>query len=132
MYRLFVHRDAQGDLERLYVADPVAAARVVALLESIAADQDLLDRLTQHDFGAYRSAEFHVSKWYSQWNKGKDLWRLKTWDLEEQRLQYRVVYAYVPGSRRYHVLGVLHRNQVKYDDPSDPYTKRILRAFDAL
>ena len=60
MYRLFVHRDAQGDLERLYVADHVAAARVVALLESIAADQDLLDRLTQHDFGAYRSAEFHV------------------------------------------------------------------------
>ena len=132
MYRLFVHRDAAADLERLNSADPVAAARVVALLESVSADQDLLDRLTQHDFGAHRSADFHVSKWHSQWNQGRDLWRLKAWDLEAQRLQYRVIYAYIPGARKYHVLGVLHRSQVKYDDPSDPISKRILRAFDAL
>lgn len=70
---LFVHRDAETDLEKLWEGAPLAAARIGVLLEELEGNQDLLDRLTQHDFGNYRSADFHVSKWLNQWNKGRDL-----------------------------------------------------------
>ncbi len=132
MYRLFIHEDAERDLEALWDTEPFAAARIAALLEGIGADQDLMDRLTQHDYGAYATAPFHVSRWQSQWNRGKDLWRLKDWDLEAQGLQYRIPYAYMRGKQHYHVLGVLHRGQVNYDDPNHPITRRILRAYDEL
>lgn len=128
MYRLFIHEDADADLERLWAMDPDAAARIGVLLEEIRDDQELLDRLTQHDFGAPPAAPFHVSKWHEQWRRGRDLWRLKLWDLDDLQLRYRVIYAYVPGRRHYHVLAIAHRSQVNYDDPQDPLTRRILGA----
>ncbi|MFB1488915.1 MULTISPECIES: hypothetical protein [unclassified Thiocapsa] len=91
---------------------------------------DLLDRLTQHDYGAHRSADFHVSKWFEQWNKGRDLWRLKVWDLEDKGLRYRVVYAFAPKQHHYHVLAIAPR---KFDyDSSHPFSQRILRAYQEL
>lgn len=132
MYRLFIHSDAELDLEALWDTEPIAAARIAVLLDGVRADQDLMDRLTQHDYGAHATAPFHVSKWQTQWKRGKDLWRLKDWDLEAQRLQYRVPYAYMRGKQHYHVLGVLHRSKVNYDDPDHPITRRILRAYDGL
>jgi hypothetical protein len=59
---LFVHDDARADLETLFKEKPKVAGRIVALLEELDADPDLLDRLTQHDYGAHRAADFHVSK----------------------------------------------------------------------
>lgn len=50
----------------------------------------------EHDYGAHRSADFHVSKWFEQRNKGRDLWRLKVWDLGDKGLRYRVAYAFTP------------------------------------
>lgn len=129
MYRLFVHADAESDLERIWAEDETAAARITVLLEEVQGNQGLLDRLTEHGFGSNPSAPFNVSKWHRQWNQGRDLWRLKAWNLERIRVRYRVIYAYLPGKRHYHVLAVLPRDQVNYDDPDDPITRRILRAY---
>lgn len=130
MFRLFVHDDAESDLEKLWDETPEAAARIGVLLQELEGNQDLLDRLTQHDFGNYRTAEFHVSKWLNQWNKGRDLWRLKVWDLEDKGLQYRVVYAFVPGKSQYHVLGIVSRD---FDyDSSHPLSRRIIAAYQNL
>lgn len=130
MFRLFVHDDAAGDLEQLWQSAPKAAARIVVLLEELEGNQDLLDRLTQHDFGAHRTAVFHVSKWLKLWNRGKDLWRLKVWDLEDKGLRYRIVYAFVPSNKRYHVLAIAPRN-FNYE-PTHELTKRILKSYEAL
>lgn len=132
MYRLFIHGDAASDLERIWADDPVAAARITVLLEEIQGSQALLDRLTEHGFGSAPRESFNVSKWHRQWNQGRDLWRLKGWDLERIGVRYRAIYAYVPGKRHYHVLAVLPRGLVNYDDPEDPYTRRILRAYAGL
>jgi hypothetical protein len=132
LYRLFIHEDALEDLDRLWVRDEVAAARIVALIQQLKGDQVLLDHLTQHGYGKRSADEFDVSKWHRQWKLGRDLWRLEAWDLEQQGLRYRVIYAYVTGERRYYVLGVLPREQVDYDNPEDPITRRILRAYDEL
>ena len=130
MFRLFVHDDAERDLEKLWDEAPDAAARIGVLLQELEENQDLLDRLTQHDFGNYRTAEFHVSKWLNQWNKGRDLWRLKVWDLEDKGLQYRIVYAFVPGKSQYHVLGIVSRD---FDyDSSHPLSRRIIAAYQNL
>lgn len=130
LIRLFVHVDAETDLEKLWAVAPKAAARIGVLLEELKGNQDLLDRLTQHDFGDHRSADFHVSKWLDLWNKGKDLWRLKVWDLEDKGLRYRVVYAYLPGKSQYHVLGIVSR---EFDyDPRHELSRRIIAAYENL
>jgi len=127
---LFVHADAEDDLEALWDKAPDAAARITVLLQELEGNQDLLDRLTQHDFGAYGVADFHVSKWVEQWKKGKDLWRLKVWDLEEKGVNYRIVYAFVPGKGHYHVLGIVPRG-FNYE-ADHKLTRRILAAYEDL
>ncbi|MBA1146401.1 hypothetical protein H0Z60_04945 [Ectothiorhodospiraceae bacterium WFHF3C12] len=130
MYSLKVHHNARADLQALRDQFPEAATQIATLLQEIKTDQDLLDRLTDHDFGASRTADFHVNKWLQQWNRGRDLWRLKIWDLEDKELQYRIVYAYVPTYRTYYVLGVCDRS-FDYDENSE-LTRRILAAYDDL
>ena len=83
MITLFVHDDAVADLEALWETEPQAAARIGVLLEELEGNPDIRDRLTQHDYGAHHSADFHVSKWREHWRKGRDLWRLKVWNLED-------------------------------------------------
>ena len=131
MFRLFVHNDAEDDLEALGESEPDAAARILVLLEELEVNQDLLDRLTQHDFGKDRwGDEFHVSKWVEQWRKGNDIWRLKIWDLENKGLQYRIIYAFIPHKRHYHVLAIAPRN---FDyDPGHPLAQRIIDAYQEL
>jgi len=127
---LFVHDDASADLEALWESEPKAAARITVLLEELAGNPDLLDRLTQHDYGARHSADFHVSKWLEHWNKGRDLWRLKVWDLEDQGLLYRLIYAFIPGKQHYHILAIAPR-EFNYDT-NHPISRRIQRAYEEL
>jgi mRNA-degrading endonuclease RelE of RelBE toxin-antitoxin system len=130
LFSLFVHDDAKTDLRNLREREPQAARRLLALLQQLQGDPDLLDRLTQHDYGAKRSADFHVSKWHAQWRRGRDLWRLKVWDLENKGLRYRVVYAFDPRTRRYYVLAIAPR-EFDYDE-NHPLSRRILNAYNAL
>ncbi|MGD0959255.1 MAG: hypothetical protein ABSB19_05545 [Methylomonas sp.] len=130
MAMLFIHKDAEDDLEKIWSDHFESAARITVLLEEIKGNDDLLDRLTQHDFGSYGSADFHVSKWLDQWNRGNDLWRLKIWDLEHCNEKYRIVYAFIPTKKHYHVLGIVPR-EFNYD-ASNELTKRILDAYQNL
>jgi hypothetical protein len=114
----------------LWDKDPVTVGQILALLEQLEGDPDILDRLTQHDFGAYRTEDFHISKWYQLWNQGNDIWRLKLWDLEDKGLRYRVIYAFMPRQQNYHILAIAPR-EFNYD-PEHPITKRILRAYQDL
>ena len=129
---LFICEDAENDLEELWELAPKVAARITVLLEELKGNQDLLDRLTQHDFGYSGTADFHVSRWYEHWNKGKDLYRLKVWELEElgAKLRYRIVYAFLPRKNHYHVLAVVPR-EFNYESNS-PYTIRILKSYEEL
>jgi phage-related protein len=127
VFTLSIHADAEADLDELWKVSEKAAARILALLQEIQGDQQLLDALTVHDFGADHKSEFHVSKWLALWNRGLDLWRLKIWDLDAMRLAYRVVYAYEIGKQRYHVLGVFHRS-FNYDR-TQPRVQRLENVY---
>lgn len=127
MPRLLIHSDAERDLDDLAVANPKLAARVVLLLGEIAADTNLMNMLTVHGFGADEREPFDVSRWQAHWREGKDLWRLKFWELEQQGLPYRVIYGLKRGTGSHYVLAIVHRN---FDyDPDHPTTRRILQAY---
>jgi mRNA-degrading endonuclease RelE of RelBE toxin-antitoxin system len=130
LYSIVIHEDAEIDLDALWEIDEDSTADIEALLEQAACDQKLLDNLTARDFGSNRSEEVHVEKWFEQQRKGRNLWRLKIWDLEDRGIRYRIIYALDPRISRYHVLGVVHRD-FNYDE-RDARTQRILAAYDEL
>lgn len=127
---LFIHDDANNDLELLWSQDPQAAARIEVLLEELEGDDNLLDRLTQHNFGNRNHDPFNVSKWLAHWNKGRDIWRLKIWDLEKKGLKYRIIYAFIPRKNNHHILAIAPRD-FNYDT-NHPISRRILLAYEDL
>ncbi|KJZ10431.1 hypothetical protein TW86_14130 [Halomonas sp. S2151] len=132
MLQLFIHADAQNDLDELWAQDEDAAAHIEVMLEEIRGDERLLSTLLEHDFGSYREAghKYSISKWLHFWNRGQDLWRLKAWELEESGTKLRIVYAYLPSSAAYHVLAIAPR-EFNYD-PEHPITRRVLAAYNDL
>lgn len=66
-----------------------------------------------------------------QSDQGRNLWRLKSWELWEDNRHYRVVYAFVPASFRHYVLGIFPKSEFNYES-DNPRTQRVLRAYSAL
>lgn len=135
VYKITVHADAESDLERIAEADEYCAAFLVALIQEFEGDQNLLDRLSQNGFcvqaGPDWAENVDVKRWIVQWNAGKNLWRLKSWELEGEGLKYRIVYAYKPQVKTYTVLGIFHRSEFNYESNSI-LAKRIFRAYAEL
>ena len=122
--------DAEQDLQALKMSRPKLWGRLMALLEEVAADARLIDMLTVHGFGLDEREPIDVSRWQEYWRAGKDIWRLKFWELEHQGLPYRVIYALKRGTGEHHVLAVASRD-FNYD-PNHPTTRRILQAYEGL
>lgn len=131
MLRLIPHRDAVKDLREIKLVEPFAYFRIIALLEQIKADAALLDAITDHDFGAHGAKPFNVKKWIEHWKKGTNLWRIRVWDLDDKGMPYRIIYGYEISRSRYHILGVIHHRNFNYE-PTHPFTKRVLRAYDEV
>ena len=133
MFFLHIHDHATDDLKNIHRKDRDVALRLAALIEQIRNDQDLLDRLTQDNYGQHQSADFHVIQWYAQQHKHKyrNLWRIKDWDLYNQGIQYRIVYAFIPMDT-YHILAIVHRKDLDYNNENKPITKRIIDDYDEL
>lgn len=118
------------DLAEIRRSNLDAAMTIVALIHELQGDQDLLDRLTQHGYGNHKSADFDVSKWSQEQKRGRNLWRLKSWDLEQKGLRYRIIYAFEPKLKRHKVLAVAPRD-FDYDE-KHPLTQRIRRDYDEV
>lgn len=130
MPALCIHTDAKKDLDELWDTDFTAAAKITVTLEELEGNSDLLDSLTDDHYGDDHTEDFSVCKWLEHWNNGRDLWRLKLWDLEDKGLRYRIIYAYIPRTQHYHVLAIAPR-EFNYDTKA-PISKRILEAYEDL
>lgn len=132
MFKLSIHADAQQDLNRIHARNPADAADLTVFLQELAGDQRLLSRLNEHGYSEYDLddwvAGIDVQRWQAQWRRGKNLWRVKCWELENDDVRYRIVYAFQPLTSSYHVLGVFHRSEFDYESDS-PLTDRMLRAY---
>ena len=130
MLRFRIHPDAADDLRDLRVRNRYAAQRLVVLFQELEGDQGLLERLLDDHFGEDGNGQFDIRRWVTQWEQGRDLWRLKDFTVLELGANYRVVYAYLMNSREIHVLGIVHRS-FEYDEHSE-IGQRILAAYHRL
>lgn len=126
MFSLYTHREAEDDLEAIWAADPQSASDIEVCLQEIEGDQDLLDRLTQDRFGERYLDRFNVRELVEQRDMRNNLWRLRVWSVPK----YRIIYAFIPRSGRYYVLGIMPR-AVNYDR-KDPFFKRIAAAYEQV
>jgi hypothetical protein len=127
---LKVHRDARADLDAIWDSDPDAAARLLALLQEAKTNKTLLDSFSCQDFGASGFESYHVTQWFEQQRQGRNLWRLKVWELEAAEPRYRVIYAFHPLKHIYYVLGIFTRD-FNYEQ-TDARTQRVLAVYDRL
>ncbi len=127
MFSLIVHDDAKADIDGLWRRAPKVAAMVIAFLQQVKTDQDLLDRFTQRH---YVDDRVDIDHFEEQWRKRRNLWRLKIIPLEELGYRYRIIYAFSPIEKRYFILGVFHRdfNYIAEDER----TKRVVAAYGQL
>lgn len=130
VFKLAIESGAKADLAGLWQTDPESAGVLQATLQQLAVDQQLLDSLTIKDFGAHGTEFIHVDRWVEQQRLGRNLWRLKHWELDGKGRHYRVVYALDPRVSRYYVLGIFTRD-FNYD-AADARTKRVIAAYDKL
>ncbi|WP_155944413.1 hypothetical protein [Pseudoxanthomonas sp. Root630] len=134
MFKLLIHPDAAADLQAIRAADRHTGADLLTYLQELNDDQDQLDLLTVHGH-SYENGDWleniDVSRIESQQQAGRNLWRLKLWDLEREGIQYRYIYAFAPRSRTIHILAVVHRDRFNYE-PSHPITRRVLDAYALL
>jgi hypothetical protein len=130
VYHLLIAVAAKQDLAAIGAEDPETEAEILALLQELKGNQLLLASLTVKDFGLAREAKFHVDVWARQQNKGRNLWRLKIWSLEDYGLRYRVIYALDPRKSQYYILAILHRD-FDYDE-KHPRVQQLLASYDRL
>lgn len=129
-YFLVVHKHAAADLQGIRQTSEEAARRIGALLHELKCDPDLLDRLTQQGYGAEGTSTFNICMWGGEQKRGRNLWRLKIWDLERAGLKYRIVYAFEPKLQRYKILAIAPRD-FDYDE-AHPLTQRIRADYDKV
>ncbi|MNF75084.1 hypothetical protein D3C84_571380 [compost metagenome] len=116
MYEFIVHDDAADDLRKILTVNRVAGMRIAKFIGQLKADQDLLDRLSQSDYGGSpahprpRSATFNVGMWVAAQQKGMNLWRLRYFT--EDVLGYRLMYAFLPLTDQYVLLAIVEKAQV--------------------
>lgn len=135
MYELIVGDEATGDLEDILEENAPAAYRLGVFLQELGCDQDLLEKLSWDQYGGKphlpeQGATFSVSKVYSLYRTGKNIWRLRDFELAREGFEYRIIYAFIPAQDLYFVLAVVER-AFNYD-PSHPVTQRVLDAYQKL
>jgi len=135
LYELIVGDEATQDVEDLIVAKPVAGYRILAMLEEISEDQEMLERLSWDGYGGKPhdpedEATLSVAKWLGPYRKGKNIWRLRDFELSRLGHEYRIIYAFIPAKDLYYVLAVVER-AFNYDS-SHPITQRVFATYDSL
>lgn len=142
MYELIVHDDATADLRAILSTDRANGLKLAKLLQQLKADQDLLDRLTQHKFGGRpnapspKSARFNIGMWWAAQDNDMNLWRLRPFPADI--LDYRFIYAFF-APETYIVLAIVAKaqhgnsNDERFDyELSHPISKRIQIAYRSI
>lgn len=135
MYELIVGDEATEDLEDLLVEKPVAGYRLATLLEEMSGSQDLLEKLSWDHYGGKphapeKGAILSVAKWLGPYRNGKNIWRLRDFELSRLGHEYRLIYAYIPAKDLYYVLAIVER-AFNYDS-AHPISQRVFAAYDRL
>jgi mRNA-degrading endonuclease RelE of RelBE toxin-antitoxin system len=135
LYELIPHDDLEEDLERLLGVDPKIVSQVLALIEQLQADPDLLDDLLRDGYGGTPwkpapKAVFNVRAWGRAQDRGLNLWAVRDFELSRMGFEFRIVYAIFPESQLIYLLAIIERAW-NYD-VSSPISRRIFDSYRAL
>ena len=129
LYTITSHDDFKADFRNLPIE---VQRRVAAILGEFRVDPHLALKFLKTGFTQLDELRINTSKWYSQRDVGRKLYRFKVLDLEDKGLQYRVLYGFVPRTLHFVFLGVCHRSQLDYDNENNPIHQRVTAAYDEL
>ena len=130
MLHLQIAEEAEQDILDLHVRNPYAAKRLAILFDQLRGDEQLREHLLEDCYGEAGDAPFSIRKWQAQWRVDRNLWRLKDFMLLDLDADYRVIYAYLIGSRCLYILAVAPRS-FDYDEDSE-IGRRILATYSRL
>lgn len=126
----------RDDLSQIASTDRRAAAKLLVLLEEIAANQKIIEDLvtngaTVDTLPSFRETTVKRISTAAK-NHGVPLWRLSCIDLMGWSIPYRILYLYeqarAPAWKpTLHVIAAARRSEIDYDDPENTY---IARAYD--
>ncbi|MEY3881518.1 MAG: hypothetical protein RIQ94_2314 [Pseudomonadota bacterium] len=123
---IHIHDDATEDLKKILHANRDDAIKLLAFIEQLKADSNLIKKLLEHGFGDDKSELISVKKWLSVHKiERQPVWRLRAWNLEQQGLKYRLIYLFNWHDKSHYIMAIIHRGDFDYDDPNDPIRKRI-------
>lgn len=128
LYTLTLDDDFKSDFKRL----PIEVQRKVAtVLDEFKADPHVCQRFLKTGFMQLTELRVNTSKWYSQRDEGRKLYRFKVYELEQDGHRYRVLYGFIPKTLHFVFLGVCHRSELDYDDENNQIHRRITATYDA-
>lgn len=132
MPAFILHDDVKSDFLRIAVKSPSARGRILAALEAASEDQTLLDQLQSNRYRTYGEHDTDIKRWVLARQLGYDIHRFRFFYLEENGFCYRIIYAYNDVYDECHILAILRRDEIDYDDPNHPFNARIFAAYHSL
>lgn len=133
--KLEIHPHAQDDIRALLKRDVNGVGKLLALLQQITADLELIDQLNM------RGRDFFLNDYsranatgFASLRPQRDVWRLKAWDSQDRLIPYRVIYGFFPAGQHrrqpvIQVFAVVDRNQYNYEY-DHPLTQRVINDYD--
>lgn len=118
-----VHEHAKQDLNELWDSNPRAAASVQVVLEQLAADPTVIDKLTTHGDNVSGTNLINVKSWQKV-RRFADLWRFRI--LRTPATTYRIIYGYHWPTGQLCIFAVVNKETYDYDNIDSSINKRIL------
>ncbi|WP_322997163.1 type II toxin-antitoxin system RelE/ParE family toxin [Castellaniella sp.] len=126
MNKLLLHKEVKKDLEEIHLLDSIASVRIVAFMQQVINDPDILKKLTTHCYRNYDET-LDVKKWISMHEAGCPVWRLRFTDFAYRNPDYRIFYVISEDPLVIHIIAICKREDINYDDPNHPVCRRVAR-----
>ena len=128
--KLTILDEALEDLNDIALRSADDKYFILSILEDIENDPRAAARLLDEGAWPIGSDLVDVMPFRFFFRKGYDVWRMKIYELGEDLLPYRLIYAYDYRLREIYILAVMHRRVDYQNDPK--FTARIRAACLAL
>lgn len=126
------HDDVKLDFSRIATKSPTARGRILAALEAASEDETVLNNLESKCYRTYGDNDTEIKQWILARSLGYAIHRFRFFDLEENGYRYRVIYAFDDVHDECHILAILRRDEIDYDDPANEFNTRIFAAYKGL
>lgn len=119
---------AYDDLDAIYEIDEAAAAQFDVLLEHLADDPDMLDRLFRPANHYQYAPPFEVKLYGEMQKRGKNIYAIRVLDEDGALLPYRALMGFHAQIDTYYLLAVLQR-EIAYDT-TDPAFCTVMERYE--